>query len=59
MNIAHDDDGVMKSVDFENIQGWENVNEEVLLVNKDPCEVAQAKKRELENWSKHKVYVDN
>ena len=41
------DDDTMKSVNFEAIPGWENLNEEVLLWKGGTFEVAEAKLKEL------------
>ena len=60
-NIKDLEDGSMKNVDFENINGWENLNEEFLLCNNETFDVVEAKLKELENWKNNKVYreVDN
>ena len=41
-------DGSMKKVDFENINGWKNLNEEVLLCKNENFDV-------VENWKNNKV----
>ena len=38
----------MKKVDFENINGWKNLNEEVLLCKNENFDV-------VENWKNNKV----
>ena len=60
-NIKYLEDGSMKNVDFENINGWVNLNEEFLLCNNETFDVVEAKLKELENWKNNKVYreVDN
>ena len=60
-NIKYLEDGSMKDVDFENINGWVNLNEEFLLCNNETFDVVEAKLKELENWKNNKVYreVDN
>ena len=55
-NVKHLDDNTMKSVNFEVIPGWENLNEEVLLCKGGTFKVAEAKLKELENWRINKVY---
>ena len=55
-NVKHLDDDTMKSVNFEAIPGWENLNEEVLLCKGGTFKVAEAKLKELENWRINKVY---
>ena len=55
-NVKHLDDDTMKSVNFEAIPGWENLNEEVLLCKGETFEVAGAKLKELENWRINKLY---
>ena len=55
-NVKHLDDDTMKSVNFEAIPGWENLNEEVLLCKGGTFEVAEAKLKELQNWRINKVY---
>ena len=49
-NVKDLEDDTMKSVDFENIRSWKNLNEEVLLCKNETFEVVEAKLRELENW---------
>ena len=63
-NIKDLEDGSMKSVDFENINSWKNLNEEVLLCKNEMFDIEEAKLNELDNWKnnwKNKVYseVDN
>ena len=63
-NIKDLEDGSMKSVDFENITSWKNLNEEVLLCKNEMFDIEEAKLNELDNWKnncKNKVYseVDN
>ena len=60
-NIKYLENGSMKNVDFENINGWVNLNEEFLLCNNKTFDVVEAKLKELENWKNNKVYreVDN
>ena len=48
----------MKSVDFENINGRENLNEEVLLCKNETFDIVEAKLKELENWKNNKVYSE-
>ena len=55
-NVKHLDDDTMKSVNFEAIPGWENLNEEVLLCKGGSFEAAEAKLKELENWRINKLY---
>ena len=55
-NVKDLEDNTMKSVDFENIESWKNLNEEVLLCKNETFEVVEAKLRELENWKNNKVY---
>ena len=57
MHLA-DEDGVIKSVNLEAIEGWENVVEEVLLTNTESFGISKAKVKELENWREHKVFKD-
>ena len=47
-NIKDLEDGSMKSVDFENINGWKNLNEEVLLCKNETFDIVEAKLKELE-----------
>ena len=63
-NIKDLEDGSMKSVDFENINSWKNLNEEVLLCKNEMFDIEEGKLNELDNWKnncKNKVYseVDN
>ena len=55
-NVKDLEDDTMKSVDFENIRSWKNLNEEVLLCKNEKFEVVEAKRRELENWKNNNVY---
>ena len=50
------DDDKTKSINFEVIPGWENLNEEVLLCKGGTFELAEAKLKELQNWRITKVY---
>ena len=50
LNIKDLGDALMKSVGFENINGWKNFNEEVLLCKNETFDIAEAKRKELENW---------
>ena len=54
--MKHLDDDKIKSINFEAIPGWENLNEEVLLCKGGTFEVAEAKLKELQNWRINKVY---
>ena len=56
LNVKDLEDDTMKSVDFENIRSWKNLNEEVLLCKSETFEIVEAKLRELENLKKNKVY---
>ena len=51
----------MKSVNFQNINGWKNLNEEVLLCKNETFDVVEVKPKGLQNWENNKVYseVDN
>ena len=49
------DDDTMKSVNFEAIPSWENLNEEVLLCKGGSFKVAEAKLKEVKNWRINKV----
>ena len=55
-NVKDLEDDTMKSVGFENIRSWKNLNEEVLLCKNETFEVVEAKLRELENWKNNNVY---
>ena len=55
-NIKDLEDDTMKSVDFENIRSWKNLNEEVLRCKNETFEVVEAKLRVLENWKNSNVY---
>ena len=47
------------SVDFSQIKGWKNTEEEVLIADShDNIEILQAKKTELKNWITHNVYEE-
>ena len=49
----------MKSVGFENISSWENLNEEVLLCMNEMFDDVGAKLKELGNCKKVYSEVDN
>ena len=55
-NVKDLKDDTIKSVDFENIRSWKNLNEEVLLCKNETFEVVEAKLRVLENWKNSNVY---
>ena len=55
-NVKDLEDDTVKSVDFENIRSWKNLNEEVSLCKNETFEVVEAKLRELENWKNNNVY---
>ena len=44
----------VKSVDFENINGWKNINKEVFLSKVEILEITEAKLKELGNWKNNK-----
>ena len=46
------------SVDSSKIEGWKNIDEEVLVATQvnDMVEILEAKQVELTNWRKHNVY---
>ena len=50
------DDDTIKSVNFESIQSWKNLNEEVLFHKGESFEVPEARLKELESWRINKVY---
>ena len=51
-NVKDLDD--VKSVDFENINGWKNINKEVFLSKVEILEITEAKLKELGNWKNNK-----
>ena len=57
-NVKDLDNDSMRSVDFENVSSWKNINEEVLISKNETFEVTEAKLRELENWKNNKVYQE-
>ena len=48
-NVKDLDDFSIKNVYFENVNGWKNINEEVLLSKVERFEITEAKLKELEN----------
>ena len=50
-NVKHFEDDTMQSVTFEAIPSWKNLDEEALLCKGGTFKVAEAKLKELENWS--------
>ena len=56
-NVKDLDDDSIKSVNFENINGWKNINE-VLLSKVERFQSPEAKLKELENW-KTTTYIKN
>ena len=58
-NVKDLDDDSIKSVDSsENINGWKNINKEVLLSKVERFEITEAKLKELENWKNNNVYQE-
>ena len=51
-NVKDLDD--VKSVDFENINGWKNINKEVFPSKVEILEITEAKLKELGNWKNNK-----
>ena len=51
-NVKDLDD--VKSVDFENINGWKNINKEVFPPKVEILEITEAKFKELGNWKNNK-----
>ena len=49
------DDNWIKNLDFENINGWKNINEEVLLSKVERFEITEAALKEPENWKNNNV----
>ena len=43
-------DGSVKSVDFENIKSWKNLDKQVLLCKNGTFDIVETKLEELENW---------
>ena len=47
------------SVDFNQIKGWKNLEEDVLIADSsDNVEILEAKQAELRNWTTHNVYEE-
>ena len=59
LNIKNLGNDSYQSVDFPNMKGWENVEEEVLVINHSGrnANILQTKSAELEKWQKHRAYV--
>ena len=57
-NVKDLDDFSIKNVYFENVNGWKNINEEVLLSKVERFEITEAKLKELENWKNKNVYQE-
>ena len=59
LNIKKLGNDSYQSVDFPNMKGWENVEEEVLVINHSGrnANILQTKSAELEKWQKHRAYV--
>ena len=49
-NIKDLKDGSVKSVDFENIKSWKNLDKQVLLCKNGTFDIVETKLEELENW---------
>ena len=48
------------SVDFNQIKGWKNLDEDVLIGDSgDNVEILEAKQAELRNWTTHNVYEED
>ncbi len=60
-NIQHDDDSTFKSINFEVVTNWENVEKEAALIavsSVHSFDVQAAKLAELENWRDHGVFEE-
>ena len=60
LNIKNLHDNSHRSVDFSKIEGWKNIEEEVLITKHSDknVDILKAKSVELENWKMHKVYEE-
>ena len=58
VNIKNLRDNSHQSVNFSNIKGWKNVEEEIPVTSHSDrnVDILRAKSTELENWQKHCVY---
>ena len=57
-NVKDLNDDSSKSEDFENINSWKNINEEVLLSKVERFEITEAKLKELHNSKNNNVYQE-
>ena len=47
------------SVDFNQVKGWKNLKEDVLIADSsDNVEILEVKQAELQNWTTHNVYEE-
>ena len=58
VNVKNLQDNSHQSVDFSKIEGWKNIEEEVLISKYSDIniDIIKAKSIELENWKTHNVY---
>ena len=49
---------ISQCVNTQEVKDWEYVNEEILAVNTDNCEVLKAKLEEIENLKSHNVFTE-
>ena len=55
LNVKNLQNGIMKSVDFEQITEWTKIQEEVLFSADNSPEVLKAQQDELDKWHEYKV----
>ena len=56
LNVKNLQNGIVKSVDFEQITEWAKIQAEVFLKAVNSLEVLRAKQVELNRWHEYKVY---
>ena len=56
LNVKNLQNGIMKSVDFEQITEWTKIQEEVLFSADNSPEVLKAQQDGLDKWREYKVY---
>ena len=56
LNVKNLQNGIMKSVDFEQITEWTKIQEEVLFSDDNSLDILEAQQDELDKCHEYKVY---
>ena len=58
LNVKHLSTGAMKAVDFEKLESWDLLEDEILYNTENTAEVLDAQQQELQKWKEYSVYTE-